>query len=340
MKKLHSFCLIVMTAGTLLASTATSADEVGEYYAGKTITLIGSAGAAGSYGFWGRLVAEHLGRFIPGAPSLIFQAMPGAGGAKAANYLYNAAPQDGSVIGLLLKYVAVEQAIGRSNVRYDVRRFNWLISTGPINSVVAMWHTAPATTIEGLQKIPTVMGSTGKSSETYITPVLMNALLGTKFKVITGYPGTGEIHVAMENGEIHGRAAAWEGIRGGLPSWIEEKRVVLIAQSGLHKNFDLPDVPRLIDLATTDEARRIFELIGSGSTLGRVFIAPPEVPQPRVEALRVAFEAMVKDADFIAGVKKRKLDFEPRLKAEVEELVMKTINAPANIVEKTRQLIE
>jgi tripartite-type tricarboxylate transporter receptor subunit TctC len=340
MAQLYGISALALVASFAVSVPAASADEVRDYYTGRTLTLIGGAGAAGSYGFWGRLISDHLGKYIPGEPSIVFQAMPGAGGAKAANYLYNAAPKDGSVIGLLLKYVAMEQAIGRPNVRYDVRHFNWLISTGPINSVVAMWHTAPATTMEDLRNVETIMGSSGRSSETYITPVLMNAFLGTKFKVITGYPGTGEIHVAMENGEIHGRAAAWEGIRGGLPHWIAEKRVVLVAQSGLHKNFDLPDVPTLVDLATNEESRQIFEFIGSGSTLGRVFVAPPDVPKPRVAALRRAFEEVIKDSKFIAGVEARKLDFEPRLYAEVEDLVMRTINAPPEVIRKTREAIE
>lgn len=329
----------ILVAGVTMASPA-AADPVAEFYTGKTITLIGSAGAAGSYGIWGRVIVENLSKFLPGKPTIIFQAMPGAGGAKAANYLYNAAPKDGSVIGLLLKYVAVEQAIGRPSVKYDVRNFNWLLSTGPINSVVAIWHTAPATTLDGLRQTEVIMGSSGKSSETYITPMLMNRFLGTKFKVVTGYKGTGDIHVAMEQGELHGRAAAWEGLRSGLQRWMDNKQVVLLAQSGLFKNSDLPDVPRLVDLAPNDEARAVFEFVGAASTLGRVFIAPPGVPAPRVAALRTAFEAMVKDPQFIDHTKRSKLDYEPRLAPEVEALVKRMVDAPPDVVEKTKDAIK
>jgi tripartite-type tricarboxylate transporter receptor subunit TctC len=334
------FVKAVLSATAVLFATSAAADEVADFYAGKTVVLLSAAGGGGSYGVYGRLVADHIGRHIPGKPTVVAQFMPGAGGAKAANYVYNAAPRDGTVMAQLLKYVAVEQAIRRPSVKYDVRKFNWLISTAPINSVVAIWHTAPATTIEGVKKTQVVMGSTGKSSETYITPALMNAFLGTKFKIVTGYKGTGNIHIAMEQGELHGRAASWEGIVSTKQYWIDRKQIAVLAQSGLFKEPGLTDVPRLVDLAPDDETRAIFEFVGSGSTLGRVFVMPPGVPAPRVAGVQKAFDSLVKDPRFIAAAKKHKVDIAPRYADEIRALVLKTVSAPESVIARTKAAIK
>lgn len=331
---------IAVASLALWATSVASADEASDFYSGRTITLIGAGGEAGSYGVWGRVVVEFLGRHVPGKPNIIFQSMPGAGGAKAANYLYNAAAKDGTIIGNPLKYIAVEQAIGRPSVKYDVRKLNWLISAAAINSVVAIWHTAPARTLDALRQTEIVMGSSGKSSETYITPAMMNRYLGTKFKIVTGYKGTGDIHLAMERGELHGRAAAWESIKGTKKEWLEKKQVVMIAQSGLYKDPDLPDVPRLIDLAPNDEVRTIFEFVSTASTLGRVFFAPPDVPVARVEALRGGFTAMLNDPAFKVEARRLGMDIEPRTAKEVEAIIAKTMSAPAAVIESTKEAMK
>jgi len=330
---------IVGAAFACALSAPVLADAVSDYYKGKTITLYGAAGGGGSYGVYNRVIADHLGRHMPGNPSVVAQFMPGAGGAKCANFLYNAAAKDGSVIAMLLKYVAVQQAIGRKSVKYDVNKFNWLISMEPVHSVVAVWHTAPATTLEGLKQKEVVMGSTGKSSETYIAPTLMNAFIGTKIKVVTGYKGTGAIHLAMESGEIHGRAASFASLTGTRPHWLAEGKVKMVAHSGLYPDKDFPEVPPLKDVVPA-EARDVFEFVGSGSTLGRIMAAPPGVPAERVAALRGALEAMAKDPKFLADAKKRKMGVQPRSAVEVEALVKKTMTAPADVIARTKTVMK
>lgn len=324
----------IFGAAVLSLAASPGAGAAEDFYKGRTITLYGAAGGGGSYGVYNRAIAEHLGRHIPGNPSVVAQFMPGAGGAKCANFIYNAAPRDGSVIAMLLKYVAVEQAIGRKAVKYDVNRFNWLISMEPINSVVALWHTAPATTLEDLRKKEVILGSTGKSSETYIAPTLMNAYIGTKFKVVTGYKGTGAIHLAMESGEIHGRAASFSSLTGTRSHWLSEGKVVMLAHSGLYPDAEFSSVPPLSTIAPA-EARDVFEFVGSGSTLGRIIVAPPGVPAERVAILRAGLEALVKDAAFLADARKRKMGVQPRLAADVEALVKKTMNASPDVIAKT-----
>lgn len=331
--------IILASAFACAMATSASADAMSDYYKGKTITLYGAAGGGGSYGVYNRVIADHLGRHMPGNPSVVAQFMPGAGGAKCANFTYNAAAKDGTVIAMLLKYVAVQQAIGRKSVKYDVNKFNWLISMEPVNSVVALWHTSPATTLEGLKQTQVVMGSTGKSSETYIAPTLMNAFIGTKIKVVTGYKGTGAIHLAMESGEIHGRAASFSSLSGTRPHWLKERKVKLLAHSGLYPDQDFPDVPPLWKVAPAS-AQDVFEFVGSGSTLGRIIVAPPGVPAERVAALRKALEAMAKDPQFLADAAKRKMGVQPRSAAEVEALVKKTINAPADLVARVKTVMK
>lgn len=326
-------------ACAIASAAQASTDDVAAFFAGKTVSVYVAAGGHGSYTLPAHMTAEYLSRHLPGKPKAIAQFMPGAGGAKAANFLYNAAPKDGTAIGMLLKYVATEQATGRSSVKYDVRKFNWLISLAPINSVVALWHKAPGTTIEDAKKTTLIMGSTGKSSETYITPTLMNTFFGTRFKIVTGYKSIGAIHIAMEQGEVHGRAASWESLTGDKPQWLENRNVVILGHSGLYRDSEFPEVPPLAELAPNAEAKAVFEFVGTGSTLGRIIVAPPGVPQAQVAALRSTLEAMVKDPTFLADAKSRKINIAPRLAPEVEGLVRRIVDAPPDIIRKAEDAV-
>jgi tripartite-type tricarboxylate transporter receptor subunit TctC len=234
----------------------------------------------------------------------------------------------------LLKYVAVEQAIRRPSVKYDVRKFNWLISTAPINSVVAIWHTAPATTIEGVKKTQVVMGSTGKSSETYITPALMNAFLGTKFKIVTGYKSSSEIDDVLERGEVLARSNSYASLVSKRPQWLKEKKVNILVQVGARRDKALPGVPLLSELATNDLDRRTLRLISAPILMGRPYLAPPQTVAARVTDLRKAFEATMNDKAFRAEIQRLNLDLDPFGGDEVAKVVNETINAPDAIIAK------
>lgn len=321
--------------GVMFSPSAASADAVSDFYRGKTVTIVTATGAGSAYGIHGRLLSDVIRQYIPGKPKIVMQFMPGGGGTKQANYLYNIAPKDGTWIGFPLKYLAVSQMLGRKGLKYDAAKFRYLGSLGPINSAVAILKDkAPATTLEDVMKTEVIMGSTGKSSETFITPTLMNNLLGTKFKIVTGYRGMKGITLAVERGEVHGRAGSWDSLKAGQPQWLDSNRVSIIALSGMKRNWDLRNVPTLIELAKTPEHKKILTFFGSGNAVGWLFITPPKVPSNRVAALRAAFDKSMANAGYQAKVKGRKLDLQPKTGAEVRRLIDKTLSATPETMKK------
>lgn len=321
----------------MVSAGAASADAVRDFYKGKTVTVVAATGAGSAYGLHGRLLSDAIRQYIPGNPNVVMQFMPGGGGAKQANYLYNVAPKDGTWIGFPLKYIAVNQMLGRKGLKYDAAKFGYLGSLGPINSAVAILKDkAPGTTMEAAMKTEIIMGSTGKSSETFITPTLMNNLLGTKFKIVTGYRGMKGISLAVERGEVHGRAGSWDSLKSGQAQWLESNRVSIIALSGLKRNWDLPQVPTLIELAKTPEQKEILTFFGAGNAVGWLFITPPDTPADRMAALRTAFDKTMADAAYRAKVKARKLDVQPMTGAEVRELIDKTLSATPETMKRIR----
>lgn len=321
--------------GVMFSASAASADATSDFYRGKTVTIVTATGAGSAYGIHGRLLSDAIRQYIPGKPNVVMQFMPGGGGAKQANYLYNVAPKDGTWIGFPLKYIAISQMLGRKGLKYDAAKFRYLGSLGPINSAVAILKDkAPATTIEAVMKTEIIMGATGKSSETYITPTLMNNLLGTKFKIVTGYRGMKGITLAVERGEVHGRAGSWDSLKAGQPHWLDSNRVSIIAISGMSRNWDLRNVPTLIELAKTPEQKEILTFFGAGNAVGWLFITPPNVPANRVAALRAAFDKTMGNAGYRAKVKARKLDLQPKTGAEVRRLIDKTLSATPETMKK------
>lgn len=313
-------------AATATMGLSAGAQSVADFYKGKTITITAATGAGATYGVHGRLLAETMKKYIPGNPEIIMQFMPGAGGAKMSNYMYNVAPRDGTHIGFPLKYIAVNQALGRKGLKYDAAKFNYIGSLGPINSVVAMLKDkSPIATLDEAKAKEAVMASTGKSSETFITPTLMNNLLGTKFKIVTGYRGMKGVELAMAKGEAHGRAGSWDSLKAGQPEWLAQNKVSLIALSGLARNWDLPKVPTLIELAKTPEDKAVLSFFGNGNAVGWLFITPPDVPADRVAALRAAFDKSMNDPDYQAAVAGRKLDLKPVSGDEVTKLIKDTL---------------
>ena len=326
-----------MGCAAVLLPQAAGADAVSDFYKGNTITIITATGAGSAYGLHGRLLADAMRKNIPGNPTIVMQFMPGGGGAKQANYLYNAAAKNGAVIGFPLKHVAVNQMLGRKGLKYDAAKFGYLGSLGPINSAVAILKDkAPAYTMEDVRKTEIIMGSTGKSSETYITPTLMNNLLGTRFKIVTGYRGMKGVDLAMERGEVHGRAGSWDSLKSGQSEWLDKNTVSIIALSGLARNWDLRNVPTLIELAKTDDQRAVLEFFGSGNAVGWLFMTPPSVPAARVAALRKAFDATMADQTYAAKVRARKLDLQPSTGAQVETIIRKTMSTSPALIKKVK----
>lgn len=331
------FATIAGLAAATITAGPVQADPVADFYAGKTVTIVAATGAGSAYGLHGRLLADAIKKYIPGRPNVVMQFKPGGGGANMANYMYNAAPKDGTYIGFPLKYIAVNQALGRKGLKYDAAGFGYLGSLGPINSVVAVLKgNAPVATIEDALKTEVIMGATGKSSETFITPTLMNNLLGTRFKIVSGYPGMKGITLAMERGEVHGRAGSWDSMKSGQAHWLDGNRVSLIAISGLARNWDLRNVPTLIELAKSPAHNRVLTFFANGNAVGWLFITPPGVPQARFAALREAFDKTVNDAEYRAKVKARKLDLQPGTGDEVARLIRATLDVTPDQVAQIR----
>lgn len=321
---------IVATTAALCVSVTVGGSAGGQsvagFYTGKTITISAATGAGATYGVHGRLLAETMKKYIPGNPNIIMQFKPGGGGARMANYMYNVAPRDGTHIGFPLKYIAVNQALGRKGLKYDAAKFGYLGSLGPINSVVAILKDkSPVASVEDAKMTQAIMASTGKSSETFITPTLMNNLLGTKFKVVTGYRGMKGVELAMAKGEAHGRASAWDSLKAGQPEWLAQNKVALIALSGLARNWDLPNVPTLIELAAKPENKEVLRFFGNGNAVGWLFMTPPDVPADRFAALRMAFEKSMKDPAYQAAVAARRLGLNPVPGAKITSLINDTL---------------
>jgi len=320
-----------------LAAAPGWAQSAAEFFKGRNVTITTATGAGSGYGVYARVIAKHLKRHIPGNPNVIVQFMPGAGGAKLLNYLYNVAPKDGTYIGFPLKFLAINTRIGRKGLKYDPTKFGYLGSLGPINSVIAVWKaTSPATTFSEMKSAQVIMGSTGKSSGTYITPTIMNSLLGTKFKVITGYRGMAPIEMAMEKGEVHGRAGSWDAIKSARSHWLKGDKISVVAQTGVERNFDLPDTPTLIELAKTQDAKDVIGFFANADSVGWLLITPPGVPGSRLAALQKALADTMADKAFIAEAKSRAFHVAAKSADGVKKMIDDTIGTSPALMAKIK----
>ncbi len=297
----------LLAVGCSLAFPAAAATQnsVADFYKGKDIKIIVSSGAGGGYDAYARLVAKHLGKHIPGNPSIIVQNMPGAGGVVAANFIYNVAPKDGTVIGEVQRAVPFLQILGEKGPQFETDKFNWLGSLASEVTLCVSWHTSPVKTFEDLKKTELVVGGSGPN-DTEQVPALLNNLLGTKFKIVSGYPSSTAVTLAVERGEVQGICSSYSSLSTRNAHWFKDKQINLLVQAALHKDAHLQNVPLALDLATNPDDKAVLELNDARLGVGRPFLAPPGVPADRVKALREAFIATAKDADFLADAKKQK----------------------------------
>lgn len=327
----------VTLLGALCASAGAIAQQsVADFYKGKTVSIVMGTGPGGSYDLYGRLVANHYGKHIPGNPNMIVEHMPGAGGATAANFMFGAGPQDGSKILLTHALPLIEKLQG-GGVRFESRKFQWIGAYDQISQVLAIWHTSPGRTIDELKTKDVVLGSMGRSHLSYQWATLLKDALGAQFRVIAGYPTGGELNLAMERGEIAGWTIAWENLTGNA-SWLKDRKVVIPVQFTLTRMKELPDVPTLIELSQ-GESRQIAEFLAAGTPHARGLAAGPGVPAARVEALRAAFDAMMKDPAFLQEAEKRNLAISARNWKEVTELTERIVSASPEFVAKVKKAV-
>ena len=330
---------LLMAIATWPASSC--AQTLEDFYKGRSITMLIGSAAGGGYDIYGRIFARHMSRHIPGNPNIIAKNMPAAAGLAAASTLYATADKDGSMIAAFTNGAAMDPLFGNPGARYDAQKFNWLGSIGKLQNVCATWHRSPVRTIETARSREVIVAAAGATSNTAIVPKTLNALIGTRFKVIAGYDAGTGLTLAIERGEAEGVCGlSWSTIKVSRPHWIRDKLLNLIVQMGLTKLADLPDVPSALDLVVDPESRQVLELILIRQEAGRPFAAPPGVPADRLAALRRAFDATLADAEFRADADKAQLEIEPLTASEIETFLAKAYGAPRPIVQKAAALVE
>lgn len=311
------------------------AQSPAEFYRGKQITIFVAFTTGGGYDAYARFLARHINRHIPGEPKAIVQNMPGAGGLTLTNYLYAVAAKDGTVIGTIEPGSAFEPLWRNPGAKFDATKFVWL---GGMNSEVSTcqaWHTSPVKSLDEARKKVMVVGGTGSSDGNYIYPKVLNEFVGTKFKLVSGYPGTTEIHLAMERGEVDGICGwFWSSILSRRADWLTEKKIIPLVQLALEKHPDFPDVPLALDMAKTEDDRKALELILAPTKMGRPYIAPPGIPADRITALRDAFSATMKDPAFLADAKKLDIEINPTTGEELTAIVQRIYATPAAVVQR------
>jgi tripartite-type tricarboxylate transporter receptor subunit TctC len=315
------------------------ADPVADFYRGKTIKLYISSTPGAGYDIYARLLARFMGEHIPGRPAILPQNMPGAEGRIAAAYIYNVTAKDGLSLGALNRSVALAQAMGTVQLKFDSARFNWIGNPASDNSTLTTWYMSGVKTIEDAKRKEVTIGATGDGNS-YIYPKVLNAVVGTKFKIIRGYPGGAEVNLAMEKGEVGGRGDnAWGSWKSSRPAWLAEHKISILVQIGLHRAPDLPDVPLLIELAHNPEDQALFKFLSEPAALGHPVVTSPDVPTERVNALRAAFDATIADPAFLAEAKRQKREINPLSGAEEERIVRDILATPKSVRDRLSAII-
>ncbi|MGE5538986.1 MAG: Bug family tripartite tricarboxylate transporter substrate binding protein [Gemmatimonas sp.] len=341
MTTLNRIATAAVAAAALAATVpSASAQSPEQFFRGKTVNLYIGFAPGGGYDYYGREVARFLGKHIPGSPNVVPQNMPGAGSFKAANYIFAVAPKDGTAIGIVTQTIALEEALGTKGVQYKSAQFNWIGRATAITEVTLTWETSKAKTIEDAKNnvIPVAGTGSGSPSEGY--PKLLNGVVGTKFKVITGYPGSTDGMLAMERGEVDGALTSWNTLRLSKADWIRNKKINILVQYVLERDPDLKDIPTIVELGKSDLDKKVLAFYASGAEVGRSFIAPPGVPADRVQALRAAFDAMLKDPDFLGELQKAKAEFRPASGEQMQALIKQTAEAPKEVIDLTKKFIQ
>ncbi len=330
-KTLAVLGLASVAAFTLAAQPASAANE----FKGKQITMIVGYSAGGGFDFFARLVARHYGNYVPGKPTVVVQNMPGASSVKAANYLYNVAPKDGTVIGALGSTLALNKLLGRP-AKYDPAKFYWIGRIAAGDTVGILWHTTGVKTIADATKKQVIWAAGSPMGPTMMTAVAMNKLLGTKFKIIKGYKGSSRMLAAMERGEAEGTVIGWAALQKRKGYLLSENKLNIFYFMGYERNSELPKVPTLIEIAKTAEAKTIFKLLTSREVVGRNFTAPPGVSSAHGKALRLGFDRMVKDKAFLDDINKRNILINPMGGAELQKVVVEIMATDAALAKKLK----
>jgi tripartite-type tricarboxylate transporter receptor subunit TctC len=339
-KHRQSITALASIFAALVAAGAPSASAQAPNLAGKTVNLIVGSPPGGSADIWGRVVARHIGKHLPGQPSVVLQHMPGAGGTIAANYIYGVAPKDGTAMAHVFGVTTLGPLRGETGARFDATQLTWVGAPKTETNLCIAFNSpnVKVKTLQDLYEKELVVGNNGVGTGPYFYPKALNALVHTKFKIVGGFPGMANIFLAMERGELEGVCGGTlEGILSLRPNWIPENRIVMLFYGGT-SHPKLKDVPSITELAKNAEDKAVIEFLSIGPSLGRVFIAPPGMTTERVKMLQEAFTTTMKDPDFLADATKQQLDVEPRDGEYLSVLIRKIYATPKSIVDKVVEL--
>ena len=332
--------MLFVVAGALSLASPTSSVAADDFYRDKTITLVVSAGAGGGYGLFSQLLSQHMSKHIPGNPKFVLQYMGASGGLVAANHVYNVAPKDGTTIGMLRSTLPLAQLLRPSGIKYDAAKLSWIGRVTAEIAALGLWHEAPAKSLAEAKEKEVVFGAGGKSGSLYIHPMIVKKLTGAKFKIVSGYRGTSDVMIAIERGEAHGLAADWQIWNTRWGHHLQNNRFNHIVQTGAERLKALPNVPTLIDLARNDDERTIMRLLTSPAEIGKAISGPPGIPADRVEILRRAFDATLRDPELLAAAKARKVAVSPSPGETLAKLVADALATPKPLIERTKTLLE
>ncbi len=334
----HWFCAIAAALVLLVAPAAIAlAQSVADFYKNRDMDLYIGYSTGGAYDFYARSIGRYMGHHIPGNPTLVPKNMEGAGSLRLANFLYRVAPHDGSTIGTIGRGIPFDPLLIGQGDAFDAQKFSWIGSANNEVSVCVAMRNSGITKFEDLFTKELTVGGTGASADTDQFPRVLNATLGTHFKIVEGYPGGNDVLLAMERGEVQGRCGwSWSSVKTTRKEWLDDKRMIVLVQLSLTKHPEMPDVPLISDFAKTDEQRAILKLVFARNVMGRPYLAPPNIPADRLAALRQAFMDTMKDKDFLAEAAKTDLEINPVSGEDVEKLVKEVYATPAGIIAKAK----
>ncbi len=329
------FVLSAMLATTAPSWSAEN-DELEAFYKGRSVSVIITGSPGSIYDMYARTITQYMSKYIPGNPTFVPRSMIGGGHLVGTNYLYNVAPRDGSVIGSIGETMPLTQVLEPEATRFDVSKFNWIGNPNIANLTLAVWSKSGVLSLQDALKRQVVIGASGANSPSGQTPTLLNNILGTKFKVVNGFPAN-QLDIAMERGEIDGRGSAqWHWWKFNRSDWVRDKKINILVQIGPHKDPDLPNVPLLSELASTPEEQQIFDLFSSTVTVGRPLLTPPDVPKDRVKALRTAFDIVMRDKAFLEDTKKLNLEVDPLSGEKLQLAVTAVTKTPADVIARAK----
>jgi tripartite-type tricarboxylate transporter receptor subunit TctC len=322
-----------------LTTAPALADEVSDFYRGKTVSLYVGFPPGGGYDIYARVLAQYYGRHIPGTPTVVVKNMPGGSGVRAAAYITSVTPQDGTSLGFFLDTTTIGKVLGGPG-DFDPIKLTWIGRIAPTTTVSMVWHTAKAQSVEEAKRIPITMAVTQPGTSTSMIATALNDLIGTKFKLVRGYQGSPPMALAMERGEVDAMGGmSWDAVKTVHQDWLVQKKARPLYTFGMQRLKDLPDVPTLIELAIDGRSRQLLALFASGADVGRSVVAEPGIPPARAAALRKAFMATMADPEFVADMQKRKLEVEPLAGAELQKLIAAAVATPRELIEQAKRYV-